>query len=122
MATPNLDELKAAAGSENIATCFKLLFSSELVEQRNLLMRLEVLVGQLREKIQKFDRTQTEVLHLGPYHEQGVDALGCLEKMQIVERDILQSLEGTLGLIRDGIEQQEEHVTLMEINEDLSDG
>lgn len=118
--TPNLDELRRASGSDDIATMFKHLFNNEVMEAQARLVKLEAICRELGDVLAKREGTVRELHYLGPNHEKGVDALSCLVKMNVDDRDILQGLEASVDLIRDGIEQKQDGVTLMEIDEDMT--
>ncbi|PWA81309.1 hypothetical protein CTI12_AA188840 [Artemisia annua] len=118
---PNIKELKQACGSEDLATCFKFLFNSDIAEDYGFLMRWGDERNQLRSKVEKSEQTIKEARNHGPFNDKAVDGLRCLLETHQRDLDKLQLLNNLLGLTRDGIEEKGRHVKLMEFDEGLSD-
>ncbi|PWA69620.1 hypothetical protein CTI12_AA297490 [Artemisia annua] len=114
---PNINELKQACGSKDLATCFKFLFNSDIAEDYGFLMRWGDERNQLRSKVEKSEQTIKEARHHGPFNEKDVDGLRCLLETHHRDLDKLQMLNNLLDLIRGGIEEKGRHIKLMEFNE-----
>ncbi|PWA51724.1 hypothetical protein CTI12_AA222920 [Artemisia annua] len=114
---PNINELKQACGSQDLATCFKFLFNSDIAEDYGFIMRWGDERNQLRSKVEKSEQTIKEARHRGPFNEKAVDGLRCLLETHHRDLDMLQLLNNLLDLIRGGIEEKGRHVKLMEFNE-----
>ena len=118
---PNISELKEACGSEDLATCFKFLFDSDISEEYGLLMRMGEERNQHRSKLDKLEVTIRETRYRGPFNEKAVDGLRCLLETHQRLLNRYQVLTTLIDEVRDGIVEKGRHVKLMEFGEGLSD-
>ena len=118
---PNINELKEACGSHDLATCFKFLFKSEIPEEYGFLMRIGEERNQLRSKLEKWEATIRETRYRGPFNEKAVDGFRCLVETHKRMLDRFQVLTTLLDEVLDGIVEKGRHVKLMEFDEGLSD-
>ena len=117
----NISELKQACGSNDLATAFKFLFQSQIIEEQGFLMRIGEERNQLRSKVEKSEITIAELRNRGPYNDKAVAALRCLVETHNRDLDRLRLLTSLIGETRDGIMEKERHVKLMEFDEGSSD-
>lgn len=117
-ATPNLDELKEACGSEDLSVAFSFLFSHEIIDDEGFLIRVGEECNQLRAKIIKRDQNICELESLGALTEADSKTWDCLVETQ--ERGIwrLRHLTSILVEAREGVVEKKAYVTTMAPNED----
>ena len=66
--TPNLNELKQASGTDNLADAFKVLIMHDKSEEQGLIMRIGEETAQLRAVMEKREQTKTEANSFGVFH------------------------------------------------------
>ena len=120
-ATPNIDELKRAAGSEKLADAFKLLFAHDKSEEQGFLMRLGEESDQLRAVIEKREQTITEADSFGHFNFVAATGHDCLFVSQMRDRRKLDLLAQLLLLAREGMDEKDGHMEMIEDAEDSDD-
>ena len=120
-ATPNIDELKKAGGSEKLGDAFKLLIAHEKSEKQGFLMRLGEESDQLRSVIEKREQTINEADSFGHFNVVAATGHDCLFVTQLRDQRKLDLLAQLLLLAREGMDEKDAHVEMIEDAEDYDD-
>ena len=112
--TPNLSELKEAAGSDDVGDAVKYLIKCDKKEEKSFLIRMGEESVQLREVIEKREQTIDEAASFGRANHVANTGHYCLAEIQMKDRRKLDLLAQLLLLTREGLDEKDEHVERIE--------
>ncbi|PWA46277.1 hypothetical protein CTI12_AA514350 [Artemisia annua] len=118
-ATPLINELKEASGSDKLNKCFKFLFIQDHTEEEAFIRWVGEKCNEVKRKIDIGDQRMAEVLSLNDDEEEAAgDTYECLRQKQVRNRRRLEALRGILFKIREGLTENERHMTIMDFYDD----
>ena len=121
-ATPNLNEIKEACGSNDLADCYKFLFSHNKADDLGFLARMGQERDQLVAIMEKREQDMNESDSFGPFHEVATDVHDCLFEMQMADRSKLELLTELLVVSREAAQAKDGFIDKMTYEEGENDG
>ena len=118
-ATPLINELREASGSDKLNKCFKFLFIQDHTEEEAFIRWVGEKCNELQTKIDIGDQRMAEVLSLNEEEEEAAgDTYECLRQKQFRNRRRLEALRAILIEIREGLTKNKHHITIIDFYDD----
>ncbi|PWA71337.1 hypothetical protein CTI12_AA281820 [Artemisia annua] len=108
--TPNFQELKKAADSNNLEDVFHLLFTQQYTENEGLIMMLGKMRGNLTEKIKGLEKLIEEGEGFCVFHDEGDTGLHFMKETLERDKKVLAALIGVMDLACEGREEKKFHL------------